>query len=122
MEDILTSFGQKIRGMTGPVKKEEIDEFFKDYIDKYSWRLIARMSEGAPSDDTDDYLYIDDLGISIILNPNNLGFNFSKNIGLVFKLKSDMFSPWDARYEDNISHFHKYYMKFRDMVIAKAMD
>lgn len=118
MEDILTRFEQKIMGMTGPVKKEEIEEFFKDYIDKYSWRLIARMSEGASNENTDDYLYKDDLGISITLNPNNKGFRFLKDVEFLFNLQSHMFSTWDARYEDNESHFENYYMKFRDMVIA----
>ena len=46
MEDILTSFGQRIRGQEGPVKKQELEAFFKDYyvpIDKECF--IAVMSE-----------------------------------------------------------------------------
>ena len=31
MEDILTKFAQKNLGMDGPVSKEEIEEFLKEY-------------------------------------------------------------------------------------------
>lgn len=121
MEDILTKFAQKNLGMTGPVSKEEIEEFFKELIDEYGWRLIARMGNGEHKDDTWDYLYIDDSGIEITLNPNIKGFRFSKNIKLIYMLKSHEFSTWDYAYEDGLTHFEKNYKKFRDLIVSKDL-
>ena len=121
MEDILTKFAQKNLGMDGPVSKEEIEEFFMDHIKEYGWRMIARMGNAEHKDDTWDYLYIDDSGIEITLNPNIKGFRFSKNVNYVFRLKSGEFSTWDYAYEDGLTHFEKYYKKFRDLIVSKDL-
>ncbi len=114
--DILRKFEQKMLGLTGPLKEAEINEFFQGFIKAYNWNLIARMGEGEHRDDTWDYLYTDDMGIEIILNPNIKGFSFRKTIRLIYRLASHEFSPWDFAYEDCSTHFEKNYMKFREMV------
>ncbi len=116
MEDILTKLAQKNLGMEGPVSQEEIEEFFKDNMQKYSWRLIARMSEKEHKDDTWDYLYTDDMGIGITLNPNVKGFRFSKNVKIIYKLSSHESNPWDYAFKDGSIFFEKKYIEFRKMV------
>lgn len=102
-----------------PVKQEEIEEFFKEYMEKYNWRLIARMTEKCTTDDTAEYMYMDDLGISILINPCNLGFTFTKSVGVVSELISHMMTPWNEKCEDNRGHFEMCYKRFRDLVSSK---
>lgn len=116
MVDILTRFTQKNLGMEGPVSQEEIEEFFKEHMQKYSWRLIARMGEGEHRDDTWDYLYTDDMGIEITLNPNVKGFRFSKNVKITYRLSSHESNTWDYAFKDGLLFFEKKYIEFRKMV------
>ena len=74
------------------------------------------MGNGEHRDDTWDYLYTDDMGIGITLNPNIKGFRFSKNIKLIYKFSSHEFNPWDYVCEDDSTHFEKKYIEFREMV------
>ena len=107
---------------TTPVTENEIKEFFKDIMKTYNWSLIARMGHGDKTDETYDYLYIDDLGISITLNPNNKGFQFMISVDFVFKLKSDEFTPWDyKRSENGKTHFETFYERFRRNVVEKQI-
>lgn len=115
-EDILRKFEQKMLGLTGPLNEAEINEFFQGFIKEYNWNLIARMGDGEQKDDTWDYLYTDDMGIGITLNPNIKGYSFNKNVKLIYKFSSHEFNPWDFACENGLTHFEKNYLKFREMV------
>lgn len=105
-----------------PITQTEIEAFFRKFIDKYDWRLVARMGTGNKTDDSYDYLYVDDIGISITLNPNNKGFRFLYTVDFLFKLKSDEFTPWDFQRDDtDLTHFEKNYVRFRKVVKEKNL-
>lgn len=89
------------------MSEKELMDCINPFKEKYDWSLIARSG---PAEGGDKYLYIfiDDIGINIIVNPNNKNFRFEKIVDKIFFLKSPNMSPID--YEN---HFEKMYEKFR---------
>ena len=100
-------------GMT----KQEVNDFVKPYKDNYGWELIARS--GNDNETNDNYLYhfVDDANISIVINPVNKGFSFSKVVDFLFRLKSEEFTPLDYK-----NHFEQNYLRFRKIVIDKGLN
>lgn len=87
------------------MSEEEIRSLLKDYIDNYNWSLIARM--GSVNSEY-DYVFSDDLGVSIVINPNTKSFKFSYFVDCIFTLQCPEASPVDLE-----GHFDNLYMKFR---------
>ena len=96
--------------------QSEVYEFIDRYIKIYDWYLCFRSGNKNITDDTYLYHFIDDLNISITINPNNKGFRFTKIVDNVFTLSSDEFTPLD--YKD---HFEKNYLRFRNIVLSKNL-
>lgn len=92
------------------MNEKEIYDFLKSYIVLYDFRLWSREGK-ADSGKEYSYRFLDDLGINILINPNNKGFSFSYIVDFVFTLNSYEFTPLD--YKD---HFDKQYMRFRKIV------
>lgn len=97
--------------------EQEVNEFIKPYKENYGWQLVARSGNGDRTDDSYRYHFVDDANICIIINPNNKGFSFNKNVDWIFKLKSDEFTPLDYP-----NHFEKNYLRFRKIVLEKELN
>lgn len=97
--------------------EREIMDFVRPYKEKYGWRLIARSGNGNRTDETYNYVFVDDANICITINPMSKGFCFIKNVDFLFKLKSDEFTPLDYP-----SHFEKNYLRFRKIVLVKQLN
>jgi hypothetical protein len=92
------------------MSQKEIYDFLEPYIDLYDLKLWSR--EGNPDSGKEyNYRFIDDLGINILINPNNKGFSFSYIVDFIFRLESDEFTPLDYT-----NHFDKAYLRFRKIV------
>ena len=94
----------------------EVYTFVERYQNLYDWSLYSRSGNKNITDDTYLYHFMDDLNISITINPNNKGFRFTKIVDNVFKLSSDEFTPLD--YKD---HFERNYLRFRNIVLSKNL-
>lgn len=98
------------------MNQQEIEAFVEPYKEKYGWSLIARSGNGGLEDADYSYLYVDDAGICITIDPVDKGFSFSKNVDFLFKLKSGKFTPLDHK-----DHFEKNYLRFRNIVLEKQL-
>lgn len=92
------------------MSKKDIETILGKYVPDF--RLVLR--QGNPSEKDKEYLYVytDDIGIYITIDPNDKSFSFSFIVDMLFKLSSENMSPIDYP-----NHFSKMYDKFRKNVI-----
>lgn len=96
--------------------EKEVNEFVQPYKEQYGWSLYARSGNKDKTDDSYNYLFVDDANICITINPTNKGFSFSKIVDFLFQLKSNEFTPLDYP-----NHFESNYLRFRKIVIEKQL-
>lgn len=97
--------------------EQEVKDIMKPYCEEFGASLVMRTGSGSGSTTAYNYVYVDELGANVIINPNDGSFRFDAIVDWLFKLTSNDMSPIT-----NHKHFDGSYRRFRkNLALFKAV-